>query len=357
MPRARLHTSSLKQYALAVALTLALGNVQLLLLPAWGGRFPFLLFFPAIIVASLAGGRGPGLLALVIAVLYSGLALLSPSGSLMVSRSGDRLALVIFAVIGALTALGGDRVRRSRSDADLARRALEESEARLAGRDVSKDRFLAVLAHELRQPLQAIAMASRALAAADSDRARISGVIDRQVQQLTRLVSDLNDLTRIKEGRVHFEQIPFDLREAVEAAAESHRDVLAQRKVHFDVRAGDAPLPVLGDKARMQQVFSNLLHNALHATPAGGAVHVAVRRDSQLAVIVVRDTGVGIAPERLPDMFSLVAEDGQGGSAHNGVGLALVQSIVIRHGGTVHVRSDGHGRGAEFEVRLPCTTR
>ncbi len=133
--------------------------------------------------------------------------------------------------------------------------------------------------------------------------------------------------------------------------------MLAQRQVQFDVQVGDAPLPVLGDKARLQQVFSNLLHNALHATPAGGSVQVAAKRDAQLAVVLVRDTGIGIAPERLPEMFSLVADDGPGGSAHGGVGLALVQSIVSRHGGTVHVRSEGQGRGAEFEVRLPCPTR
>ena len=231
---------------------------------------------------------------------------------------------------------------------------MAESEARLASRDVSKDHFLSVLAHELRQPLQAITMAARALREPGSDTVQVSGVLDRQIHQLTRLVNDLNDLTRIKEGRVHFEHHAFDVREAVEAAAEAHRDVLAERQVAFAVRVPTAPLRVLGDQARLQQVFSNLLHNAAQATPAGGTVNLEACQDAQQAVIHVRDTGAGIAPDLLPEIFSLFVQDGPAGSAHTGVGLALVQSIVTRHGGTVRVKSNGPGCGAEFEVRLPC---
>ena len=341
-------------YVLAAGLTLALGTMQLLLMPVLRGRFPFLLFFPAIIVSALVGGIAPGFLAVGVAVLYSALALLPPTGSAYISNGGDRLALGVFSLVGMLAVAASERLRRSRSDAQAARLALVESEARLASRDVSKDHFLAVLAHELRQPLQAIGMAATALRTPEGDPALISGVIDRQVQQLTRLVSDLNDLTRIKEGRVLFEQRAFDIRDALEAAAEAHRGVLAQRQVQFAVHVADAPLPVLGDQARLQQVFSNLLHNATHATPPGGTVDVVASRDAHHAVIRVRDTGTGIAPELLPEIFSLFVKDGPGGSAHAGIGLALVQSIVTRHGGSVQVRSEGIGLGAEFEVRLPC---
>jgi signal transduction histidine kinase len=356
MPSTSPHRAGPGGYLLAAGLTLALGTVQLLLMPVLRGRFPFLLFFPAIIGSSLVGGLGPGLLAVGVAVLYSAFALLPPSGSAYITNRGDMLALGVFSIVGIVAAAGSERLRRSRTEALAARVALVESEARLASRDVSKDHFLAVLAHELRQPLQAIGMAATALRAPDTDPALISGVIDRQVQQLTRLVSDLNDLTRIKEGRVLFEQRAFDIRDALEAATEAHRAVLAQRQVQLLLHVADAALPVLGDPARLQQVFSNLLHNAAHATQAGGTVDVVASRDTHHVVIRVRDTGTGIAPERLPEIFSLFVKDGPGGSAHAGVGLALVHSIVTRHGGNVQVRSEGVGRGAEFEVRLPCVT-
>ena len=343
-----------RRYALAAALTLGLGTAQFLLMPVLRGRFPFLLFFPAIITSSLVGGLGPGLLAVKVSFLFSLFILLPPEGSLAITNRGDALALMIFGLVGILTAFGSDRLRRTRSEAEAARAALIESEARLASRDVYKDRFLAVLAHELRQPLQAIGMASRTLREPGANAVQVSGLIDRQVQQLTRLVSDLNDLTRIKEGRVHFEQESFDVRDALGAAAEAHRQMLAERKVRFVVRSADVPLLVLGDPARLQQVFSNLLRNAAQATPAGGVVDVQAERDTREAVIRVRDTGVGIGPDRLPEMFSLFVQDGPADSAHLGVGLALVQSIVARHGGRVQARSDGPGQGAEFEVRLPC---
>jgi signal transduction histidine kinase len=335
-------------------LTLGLGTAQFLLMPVLRGRFPFLLFFPAIITSSLVGGFGPGLLSVIVAFLFSLFILLPPAGSLTITNRSDALALIIFGLVGMLTALGSDRLRRSRAEAEAARAALVDSEARLASRDVYKDRFLAVLAHELRQPLQAIGMAARALREPAADVVQISGLIDRQVQQLTRLVNDLNDLTRIKEGRVHFERQLFDVREALDAATESHRELLAARQVRFVVDVADMPLPVLGDPGRLQQVFSNLLRNAAQATPAGGTVGVRAERDAREAIIRVRDTGVGIGPDRLPEMFSLFVQDGPADSAHLGVGLALVQSIVARHGGRVEARSDGPGHGAEFEVRLPC---
>ncbi|WP_162271418.1 sensor histidine kinase [Luteitalea pratensis] len=354
MPEMRQYLRGPRRYVLAAALTLALGSVQFLLMPALRGRFPFLLLFPAIIVSSLAGGLGVGLLAVKISVLFALFVLLPPAGSLTITNRNDAWALGIFALVGVLAAVGSDRLRRSRAEAEAARAALVESEARLASRDVYKDRFLAVLAHELRQPLQAIGMASRSLRESAANPTQISGLIDRQVQQLTRLVSDLNDLTRIKEGRLHFEQEAFDVRDALDAAAETHREMLAERRVRFLVSVAEAPLPVLGDPARLQQVFSNLLRNAAQATPAGGTVDMRAERDAHEAVIRVRDTGVGIRPERLPEMFSLFVQDGPADSAHLGVGLALVQSIVTRHGGKVQARSDGPGQGAEFEVRLPC---
>ncbi len=222
----------------------------------------------------------------------------------------------------------------------------------LAARDAYKDHFLAVLAHELRQPLQAITIAARGLDDPSGDRAQVSRVLQRQVHQLSRLVSDLNDLTRIKQGRVHFEQQTFDVRDVIDAVADAFRAVLAQQEVRLIVRIPDEALPVAGDVARMQQALANLLQNAAHATPSGGTVEIAAHRRGSDIVICVRDDGAGIEPALLPRIFSLfVLKEGHD-SARLGVGLALVHSIVARHHGTVEVRSEGPGRGTEFEITL-----
>ena len=226
----------------------------------------------------------------------------------------------------------------------------------LATRDAYKDHFLAVLAHELRQPLQAITVAARGLQDPSGDRTQVSRVLQRQVQQLSALVNDLNDLTRIKQGRVHFEQRPFDIRDAIDAVAEAFRAVLAQQEVRLIVRIPDQPLLVVGDVSRMQQALANLLQNAGRATPAGGTVWIeACRRGGHVAVCV-RDDGAGIEPSLLPKIFSLLVQGRGAGSARLGLGLALVHSIVKRHGGTLQVKSEGAGRGAEFEVLLRART-
>jgi signal transduction histidine kinase len=225
----------------------------------------------------------------------------------------------------------------------------------LTERDAMKDRFLAVLAHELRQPLNAIRMAVRAGRANGTPSAQVSELLDRQVSHLSRLVEDLNDLTRISEGRFELRVERTDLRRPIQAAVETCLPLLQATGRVMTVRLADEPLWMDGDEARLRQVFSNLLSNAERATRDGGGIEVTAlpTDEGRQLEIRVRDSGQGIPPDKLPGIFALFAQD-RPDSAHVGVGLALVKHLVELHGGRVRVSSDGPGCGATFTVHLPA---
>jgi signal transduction histidine kinase len=235
---------------------------------------------------------------------------------------------------------------------------LRESEAALRERDRRKDEFLAMLAHELRNPLAPIRNVVELL------RQRPAGgreahwsyeVIDRQLAHLTRLVDDLLDVSRITRGKLGIHREAADLREIAHAAAESIQPTVAARRLRMDVSVPVAPVPVHVDVVRMTQVVLNLLDNACKFTPPEGSIVLAVSHEAESAQIAVRDSGNGIAVEELPRLFQMFYQSSgsampQGGL---GIGLALVNRIVEMHGGTVEAKSDGIGRGSEFVVRLP----
>jgi len=224
------------------------------------------------------------------------------------------------------------------------------------------DEFLATLAHELRNPLAPIKnavslMQMGGLTASMTEWYRT--VIDRQVTHLTRLVDDLLDVSRLHNGKITLKKEPVDLALVVESAVDSSRPLVQARQHALEVLLPDEPLRVEGDLTRLVQVVLNLLTNAAKYTPEGGHIRVAVAREGEEATIRVRDdgVGVGIPADLLPRVFDLFTqgdrspERSEGGL---GIGLALVQSLVERHGGTVEARSDGAGRGSELVVRLPA---
>jgi signal transduction histidine kinase len=235
---------------------------------------------------------------------------------------------------------------------------LRESETALRERDRRKDEFLAMLAHELRNPLAPIRNVVELL------RQRPAGgreahwsyeVIDRQLAHLTRLVDDLLDVSRITRGRLGIHREAADLRDIAHAAAESIQPSVAARRLRMDVSVPAAPVPVHADVVRMTQVVLNLLDNACKFTPPEGSIVLAVSHEAESARIAVRDSGNGIAGEELPRLFQMFYQS-SGSSAPQGglgIGLALVNRIVEMHGGTVEAKSDGIGRGSEFVVRLP----
>ena len=238
---------------------------------------------------------------------------------------------------------------------------LRASEAALREADRQKDQFLAMLSHELRNPLAPIRNSLYILehASPGGEKARrAQAIIDRQIGQLTWLIDDLLDVTRISRGKIRLQRARLDLNELALRVAEDHRSLFAKSDVRLDVRPARAEVWVEADRGRLSQAIGNVLQNAAKFTPRGGRTTLTVQEDRLRgqAVLTVGDTGAGIAPEMLPRVFEAFA---QGDSTLDrskgglGLGLALVRGLVEMHGGAVDAASDGPGKGAAFTLRLP----
>jgi signal transduction histidine kinase/ActR/RegA family two-component response regulator len=267
-----------------------------------------------------------------------------------------------------LTALGNvtviDRPVRRRTMVTAVRAALRsrrrqyEARRAIAGRD----EFLAMLGHELRNPLAAILLATeilnrRAAAGNGSDETRLA-LIDRQTRHLARLVDDLLDVARLTSGKVTLKRETVDVGSLVERCLQAVEPMARGQGLHLTVRRTAEDLVVDGDVVRLEQVVTNLLTNAIKYTPAGGEVDVAAGRERGTITVQVRDTGVGIAPDDLDSIFDMFVQAPRGlerAAGGLGLGLTLVRALVEMHGGTVAARSEGPGRGSEFSVRLPAT--
>jgi signal transduction histidine kinase/ActR/RegA family two-component response regulator len=236
---------------------------------------------------------------------------------------------------------------------------IHELMQKLEDRVHERDRFLAILGHELRNPLGAILLASQMLGPDEKLDAEHAALIERQSRHLSRLVNDLLDLSRVVSGKIVLKTQVVDLRQVVEQCLQTIRDSQQARHLTVDYQGCDGAVPVLVDPVRVDQIVSNILTNAAKYTPDGGHVVVTLECDGEEAVIRVNDDGVGIAPERIGTIFELFAQAenaigrSQGGM---GIGLALVRNLVELHGGAIHAMSDGLGRGSVFEVRLPLAS-
>ena len=222
-----------------------------------------------------------------------------------------------------------------------------------------KNRFLSMLAHELRNPLAPIQSAvdlMRLSKLQDHDLAAARDVIARQVTHLVRLVDDLLDVSRITLGKIRLNLEPIDATEVVPAALEISRPVIDERGHALSVSLPPTRVPIAGDRARLAQVLSNLLNNAAKYTPRGGSIALSLAEEDGAAVFRVRDSGVGIPAPMLAQVFELFTQlensidRSQGGL---GIGLTLVRELVEMHGGRVEVTSGGSGEGCEFCVRIP----
>ncbi|HEU4619010.1 MAG TPA: PAS domain S-box protein [Gammaproteobacteria bacterium] len=234
-------------------------------------------------------------------------------------------------------------------------------ERELRAMDRRKDEFIAVLAHELRNPLAPLRTGlellaeQRGLEAIESVRT----MMERQVAHLVRLVDDLVDLSRITRADIPLRRSVFDLSEAVEAALEMEAGRIKERRHELIVRRCESRLPVDGDRDRLAQVFVNVLSNAARYMDPGGRIVVEIESKGNAAAVRVADTGFGIPSDRLENVFEMFAQvpehRSHTGGGGLGIGLAVAREIVKLHGGTIEARSDGLGRGAEFIVRLPLT--
>lgn len=235
------------------------------------------------------------------------------------------------------------------------------AEEMLRDSDRRKNEFLAVLAHELRNPLAAIRNAAEIVkrrGPAEGRVQRAQGVLERQSEQMSRLVEGLLEISRISRGKIHLEHETVDLRDLVETVLHDRAYQSEARRLELREELADEPLLVSGDRLRLAQVVDNLVGNAFKFTRAPGRITVTLRRDRGRAVLRVRDTGVGVEPQMLDRLFEPF-QQGTPGSEQSrgglGIGLALAREVLKLHEGSIRAHSEGPGSGTEFEVSLPLT--
>jgi PAS domain S-box-containing protein len=251
-----------------------------------------------------------------------------------------------------------EEAERRADEAEEARAAVKDREQRLHYESQLKDEFLATLAHELRNPLAPLRNVSEILRLeALSDTARqATGVMERQIAQLVRLIDDLMDVSRITRGQLTLRPERVDLRRIIESAVETAQPQLAAAGVDLALEIPQQPLPLDADSTRIAQVFLNLLTNAAKFTPSGGRVSIEAKPQGDRVSVIVRDTGIGITAEdqeRVFGMFVQLNRDMRRSQTGLGIGLTLVKQMTELHGGSVSVWSAGSGQGSEFTVTLP----
>ncbi len=254
--------------------------------------------------------------------------------------------------------IASDITDRRRLEEELRRRAEE-----LAAADRRKDEFLAMLAHELRNPLAPISNALEAIRLARSNPAATEEALNiarRQIGHMARLLDDLLDVSRFTRGKVHLRKVPVDLTTILRQAVETSRPLIEKSGHEFLTSFPAETVWLDGDPTRLAQIVANLLNNAAKYTDRGGRIALVADREGDEAVVRVRDNGIGLSAEMLPRVFDLFAQAdrsldrSQGGL---GIGLTLVRSLVQLHDGNVSVESRGPGQGSEFIVRLPASSR
>jgi PAS domain S-box-containing protein len=279
-------------------------------------------------------------------------------------RDGSR-----FWATGVLHALNGPdgetlgyiKILRNRTDLKEQLESHKREIRKLQLSDERKNRFIATLAHELRNPLGSLAMAAEILRLNPEDqesRQFAASAIERQVQFSTRLIEDLLDLTRLQKGKLRLSLAKLDLRPVVEQAADEVRPLIREKRQALHMILGPSSVEVMADGDRLKQVFVNLIQNAAKYTQEQGDIWIKLFLDGKEVTVKIEDNGIGISADVLPQIFDLFtqAEAGEEFAAGGlGIGLSLVKDLVRLHGGSIQVRSDGLGRGSEFAVRLPLT--
>ena len=225
--------------------------------------------------------------------------------------------------------------------------------------DRQKDEFLATLAHELRNPLAPICAAAELLKHAKGlapELRAATAILERQARQMTHLVDDLLDMSRITSGRIRLHPEPIELAELLKSVIDTHRQSVESARHRVSFAQSSGPVHVSGDRIRLTQVFSNVLHNAVKYTPPGGGIGIGLRKEGGQASVSIRDNGIGIPPEMLDHIFEPFAqldrsfERPDGGL---GIGLTLARKLIELHEGRIEAKSAGRGQGTEFRIHLP----
>ncbi|MDQ3038459.1 MAG: hybrid sensor histidine kinase/response regulator, partial [Pseudomonadota bacterium] len=362
-----MHSSALGRYLLGLILfgmALAARFALIGILPPSG--FPFLTFFPAVLLTAYLAGLWPGLLVAALSTLAAWYFFIDPAGALTGPSRGDQIALIFFSGILVVDCVVLHLMNKAMAQVRSTSEELRESQERLLAQDDAlrkasrqKDEFLATLAHELRNPLAPIRnglhlMKMKGVPEAAVERTR--SMMDRQLTHMVRLIDDLMDVSRITRGKLLLRREHVLLAVVVNNAVEASLPLIEQLGQQLTVTLPQQPLTVDGDLTRLAQVFVNLLNNAAKYSDPGGHVQLNVERQGSEVVVTVKDSGIGIDADQLPHIFQMFTqvdrslEKSQGGL---GIGLTLVNRLVEMHGGRVEAKSKGPGQGSEFVVQLP----
>ncbi len=271
---------------------------------------------------------------------------------------GQILGVMIWACIESGRHYGDDDLNLAEEIANRAAIAVDNARLFKTAQDgvAARDRFLAMLGHELRNPLNSISIVAKMLERESLDDERLGKLrkmIGRETRQLSKLVDDLLDVSRVLAGKMSLALQSIDLGALVRESAQSFEDMGRQRGLKMMVSIAEGPIIIAGDPVRMHQLIANLVTNAIKFTEPGGRVEVSLRADADSALLSVRDTGIGIAPEMLDRIFEPFAQAALLPPHGLGLGLSVVKQVTELHGGTVTARSDGVGKGSEFIVCLP----
>ena len=352
-------SSRVSAYLLALLGVLLATLVRYEMGPVLGGTIPVVLYTVPVALAALHGGFGPGLFATLTGALVSDFLFIEPVYRFSLESQSSVVVILSFLVTGLTISYFGHRMKTLQSSLAEQASKLAAANRELEQSDRRKDEFLAMLAHELRNPLAGISTAAELLKRARDAQPRTvqtGEIIGRQVRHMTKLVDDLLDVSRVTRGLVMIEKKPVDLKDAVQGAVEQVKASLAARRQRLTLDLADGDILVCGDRIRLTQVISNLLANASKYSPEERTVRVVLRATAEQVELAVADDGQGIDASLLPHVFDLFVQAertpdrAQGGL---GIGLALVRRIVELHEGSVTAHSDGAGKGSRFTVGLP----
>jgi len=359
--------NALVRYGLAIAVCLAASILRWVLEPVMGPAPPYITLYLAIVAAAALGGFGPGLAATLFGWVMAVLVAQFSNERLALGAPAELVRMAIYFASGvSISVIAGTmhRARRSaQQEAERLRLATEQlrvANEQLEQEHRNKNRFLAMLAHELRNPLQAMSHSLYVLKRGPPTNEelvrRTCSMVERQVAQMTRLVNDLLDISRISRDELVLHRESIHLAAAVKRVTEDHQMLFASKQINLSCRAPEEPVVIEGDASRLSQALGNLLHNALKFTPGGGTTTVTLERTGAVATIRVCDTGPGVDPGLAPRIFEPFVHGGHDshrGQSGLGLGLALVRRLVELHHGTIELAPPAPNRGAEFVVSLP----
>jgi signal transduction histidine kinase/ActR/RegA family two-component response regulator len=336
--------------------------------------FAFLL---AVFAAGAMGGWKPGVLTTGLCLFATSFFLTHPLHRFGPPSVGDLFRLSPYALVGVAISFLCEGLHRAwtrleerqrRLEAEIAERkraeqAVQEQAEQLRDADRKKDEFLAVLAHELRNPIAPLSYALQLWPIVENDRPRMEELrtmMERQVEQMTRLIDDLLDVSRISRGKIQLRRERVDLATIISAAVEGLQPLIEASRQKVTVSLPSELVEVEGDIARLTQVFGNILNNAAKYTGREGVIWITAELSGSIAAVKIRDNGPGIPKHMLAQIFDLFQQVDQTITRSHGglgIGLTLVKRLVELHGGTVEAHSEGPGKGSEFTVTLPVLPR